>query len=311
MIVARSVEELAGQASLPHAAVAVGNLDGFHLGHQALVASARKAAESSGSLPAVLTFSPHPQEVLLPSPEGHRLTTDSEKFELLEQAGVRLLLALPFDLALAAQSAESFFNATLRNGLRASSIHVGNDFRFGKQRSGDTQALEALGAQSSIAVHVIPPVEADGQRISSSRIREALKAGWVAEAAKLLGRPYFLMGRVEAGAGRGRQLGFPTANLAYAAEKFSPQHGVYATRAVWKGRAIASVSNYGLRPTFTAAGAPQPVLETHLLDFNEDVYGETLRIEFIERIRDEKRFDGIEALRRQVTSDVDTARKMV
>lgn len=309
VIVARSVEDLAGVSgeALPRAAVAVGNLDGFHRGHQALIAS----AQAAGGTPAVLTFSPHPQEVLLPSSEGHRLTTDAEKFELLEKAGVECILALRFDLALAAQSPEAFFCAYLENGLRASSVHVGDDFRFGSRRSGDTRKLATLGASAGISVHVIPPVEWEGERISSSRIREGLKRGNVAEAAELLGRPYFLVGRVEPGAGRGRQLGIPTANVAYAQEKFPPKLGVYATRVQWKGRSYASVSNYGTRPTFTGSAPGAPVLETHLLDFQQDLYGENVKVEFLHHVRDEKRFDGVEALRAQVAADIDTVRKMV
>lgn len=309
MIVARSVEDLtrlAGQG-FSRAAVAIGNLDGFHRGHQALVASAK----SAGGTPAVLTFSPHPQEVLLPSPEGHRLTTDSEKFQLLEKAGVACVLALRFDLALAAQTPEEFFRNFLQNGLRASSVHVGDDFRFGSRRSGDTRVLASLGRAAGVSVHVIPPVESGGKRISSSRIRETLKLGQVEEASMLLGRPYFLAGHVEKGAGRGRQLGIPTANVAYAAEKFPPKLGVYATRVVWRGTSFASVSNYGTRPTFTGTGPSVPVLETHLLDFERDLYGQEVKVEFLARVRDEKRFDSVEALRAQVAADIDTVRKMV
>ncbi len=309
MIVARSVEDLAGLTGggFARAAVAVGNLDGFHRGHQALIAS----AQAAGGTPAVLTFSPHPQEVLLPSREGHRLTTDAEKFELLEKAGVICVLALRFDLVLAAQAPEAFFRNFLKEGLRASSVHVGDDFRFGSRRSGDTRVLAALGRDAGISVHVISPVEWDGKRISSSRIREELKQGNVAEAAELLGRPYFLVGRVEKGAGRGRQLGIPTANVAYAPEKFPPKLGVYATRVHWNGARFASVSNYGTRPTFAGSGAAVPVLETHLLDFQRDLYGETVKVEFLRRVRDERRFDGVDALRAQVADDIDTVRKMV
>lgn len=306
-----SIAEL--QASSEEAlfrSVAIGNLDGIHRGHQHLVESAVKTAEAHGGVPAVLTFSPHPQEVLHPSTEGHRLTTDAEKFALLAQSGVRLILALRFDRDLAEMPPEAFFETYLRNGLRAGSVHVGFDFHFGRKRSGNVELLRACGAQAGIQVDVIPAVLADnGTRISSSAIRLLVQQGRVAQAASYLGRPYSLSGGVVHGAGRGKQLGTPTANIDYCSDKIAPRFGVYATRLWWKGRSFASVTNFGRRPTFEAAPG-KPALETHVLDFSESLYGETVALEFLEWVREEKRFDGVDALRSQIQADIATVRKL-
>lgn len=311
MKVVHSVEALSDPKTGPvvSPAVVIGNLDGVHRGHQALIASARAAADARGGTPCVLTFSPHPQEVLRGSSHGHRLTTDAEKFELLAQAGIGLVLALPFNATLAALTPEVFFETYLAQGLRAASVHVGDDFHFGRARSGDTALLKECGLRASMQVAIIPAVVADGLRISSSEIRGFLKAGKVAQAAAFLGRPYRLSGQVVRGQGRGRQLGVPTANLQFPAEKVAPLHGVYATR-VWRaGRALPAVSNFGVRPTFEG-GAPREAFETHILDFSEDLYGQSLEVDFVQWIRAEQRFDGVPALRAQIAADIETARSM-
>lgn len=289
------------------AAVAIGNFDGVHLGHQALVASALSAAKARGAVPCVLTFSPHPQDVLRPSLQGHRLTTDAEKFTILKNLGMELIWAMPFDKSVAALSAQDFFQKTLVDVLHAKSIHVGEDFHFGNKRSGNTQTLRECGRKAGIEVVVLSDVVSNGLRISSSEIRKKLQEGELAQANALMGRTYRLAGQVQAGDGRGKQLGTPTANINYPKEKVAPRAGVYATRLHWKGKAYASVSNFGVRPTFHTHNIP--TLETHILDFHHDLYGDWVEVEFLSRIRDEARFDSVDALRAQMAIDIETARR--
>jgi riboflavin kinase / FMN adenylyltransferase len=311
MQIVHSVEELTGPklGPFPTPAVVIGNLDGVHRGHQALIASARSAAASRGGTPCVLTFSPHPQEVLRKSSHGHRLTTDAEKFALLEKAGIGLVLALPFDAALSALSPETFFETYLVKGLQAASVHVGDDFHFGRGRSGDTSVLQACGLKAAMQVEIVPAVLSNGVRISSSEIRRFLHAGKVAEAAGFLGRPYRLSGVVGHGQGRGRQLGVPTANVQFPLEKVAPLHGVYATRAHFKEQSLPAISNFGVRPTFEG-GSPREAFETHILDYSQDLYDQPLAVDFVQWVRAEKRFESIEQLRAQIAADIETTRRM-
>ncbi len=309
MILVRSVEELQRLPSHVYrgGAVAIGNLDGMHRGHQALIASACESARLHSVPACVLTFSPHPQEVLSGSSTGHRLTTDGEKSELIAQAGATVLFVLPFNSALAELSPEEFYQRYLVQALQASSVHVGEDFRFGSKRAGDTVLLQRCGSKARVHTAVIPAVVEGGARISSTEIRRALREGKVAQAAVLLGRPYSIEGKVVPGQGRGKQLGIPTANLHFSDLKVVPQAGVYATRVRWNGGKIGAVTNLGVRPTFETKSS-KPVLETHLLDFKQDLYGQTIEVEFLDWIRAEKRFDGMESLRRQIGADIETAR---
>jgi riboflavin kinase/FMN adenylyltransferase len=311
MTVVHSVEELSkpkvGRVVSP--AVVVGNLDGVHRGHQALIASAREAATARGGTACVLTFSPHPQEVLRGSSIGHRLTIDAEKFALLEQHGIGCVLALPFDAALAALSPQAFFETYLKNGLRATSVHVGDDFHFGHRRSGDTNTLQECGLKAGMQVDIISAVQSEGVRISSSEIRRFLHAGNVAQAEEFLGRPYRLTGKVVHGAGRGRQLGVATANVCFAAEKVAPAFGVYAARVTWNGKSFSAVTNFGIRPTFEG-GESRVTLEPHLLDFSQDLYGQTIDVDLTDWIREERKFASVEALRAQISADIETARRL-
>jgi riboflavin kinase/FMN adenylyltransferase len=293
----------AGLSSDLRPAVAIGNLDGVHLGHRRLLESAL----ASSGLPGVLTFSPHPQEVLHPSSAGHRLTTDTEKFSLLQNLGMRFVLALPFDSHLAQLSPQAFFQTYLEEGLRAASAHVGFDFRFGRGRSGDVDLLRQCAEAAQMQVGVIPPVEAEGVRISSSAIRLLIQQGNVHKAAEWMGSAYQLTGKTVPGLGRGRDIGIPTANTEYPSEKIAPAFGVYATQVLWKGQVFPFIMNFGLRPTFGSA-EKKPTLETHLLDFSGSLYGETLTVEFIDRIREERRFESEQALRSQIQADIALAR---
>ncbi len=289
-------------------AVAIGNLDGVHRGHQALIASAKACAHSLHVPTAVLTFTPHPQAVLRPTSQGMRLTTDPERYALFEKHGVDLTLALPFTVALAELEAEVFLERYLGQGLRATSLHVGQDFRFGRGRAGNSTSLRLWGESRGMEVCIIDAVTSGDEKISSSSIRALIQQGQVAQANRLLGYAYEHSGSVEKGAGRGRTLGIPTANVAYDPSKVAPCNGVYLTRTQVGGRAFVSVSNFGSRPTFVQ-GDPRPTLETHLLDFSESIYGQTVRVEFIDRLREERKFENVDALRAQVMTDIETARK--
>lgn len=239
---------------------------------------------------------------------GHRLTTDSEKEALLGTLGVDAVLFLPFDAQLAALSAAEFFERIVRHGFAAASVHVGEDFRFGARRQGDTQMLGTLCQQAGITLEILPAVEEGGERISSTRVRACLEQGRVEAVSSLLGRPYALHARVEKGSGRGKTLDIPTANLAVPAQKAVPKAGVYQARARSAGQWFTAVCNLGTRPTFEP-GATRAVLEAHLLDFSGTLYGEEITLEFQRRIRDERRFENVEALRAQILRDIESARK--
>ncbi len=289
-------------------AVAVGNFDGVHRGHQALVAAAVARAHETGGAAVVLTFDPHPARVLRGDEAPASLTTLAQKEELVRELGVDRLVALTFDRALAALTPEAFVKEVLASLLGARHVVVGESFRFGHSRHGDARTLQALGGQQGFDVQVVKPVLHDGRPISSSRVREALGKGDVKEAAALLGRPYALDGRVVRGDGRGRGLGIPTANLAVE-EQMLPARGVYAGRVlVPRGDWRPAVVNVGERPTFGGKGV---VVEAHLLDFTGDLYGADLRLSFQARLRGEERFANAEALVERIHADVRAARELL
>lgn len=288
--------------------VAIGNFDGIHLGHRRLLEAVVDRARSTRRVPALMTFFPHPVEILRPGTRLQRLTTASEKLALLEHLGIELVLVAPFDAALAAMAPEDFFDTCIVQGMSAKAVHVGYDFHFGKDRKGDTDALQRLCAGRAIPLHVEPAVEIGGVKCSSSAIRAALTDGDLATANTMLGRSYTLIGQVIRGEGRGRKLGFPTANMRLPAEKLLPKTGVYLTRAVWQRQTFAAVANLGLRPTFKM-GEATPLLEVHILDFDASLYDEFVEISFEKRIRDEKKFDSIDELTVQIAKDVAWARE--
>lgn len=287
-------------------AVALGNFDGVHRGHQALVAEV--VAASAGSS-VVLTFDPHPARVLNPGTAPTSLMTLEQKAEVLGGLAVDRLVVLPFTTTLAQTSAEDFSRRVLREALRATLVVVGASFRFGRGRSGDVAALERFGASLGFAVRSVPPVFEGGAPISSSRIRDLLAAGAVGPAAALLGRPFYVDGAVVHGAGRGRGLGIPTANVAVRNETL-PSQGVYACwfRPGMGGARRPAVANLGRRPTF---GEGPRALEAHLLDFEGDLYGQEARVEFVERLRGERTFPDAHALVEQVRLDVSAARAVL
>jgi riboflavin kinase / FMN adenylyltransferase len=286
--------------------VAVGNFDGVHRGHQALVARAMTTAAASGGAAVVLTFDPHPARVLAPEAAPTALMTIGQKAEALNRLGVHAMAVLPFTPEVAAASPEDFAAGVLDGALDASAVVVGANFRFGRGRAGDVGTLRSQGASLGFDVVEVPPVLVEGERVSSSRIREALSRGDAAFAAALLGRPHCIEGRVVAGEGRGRALGVPTANLHPTSETL-PAVGVYAAWC-WPESAAAAapaVVNLGRRPTF---GGGAVSVEAHLLDFAGDLYGRAMSLSFVCRLRGERTFPGPEALVTQIQEDIRSAR---
>ncbi len=292
-------------------AVSVGNFDGVHRGHQALVAATLRAAQAQGGSAVVLTFDPHPSRVLSPHRAPQSLMTVEQKAEALSALGIERLAVVPFTPALARKSAEEFARAVLVGAVGASSVVVGTAFRFGRNREGDSARLQELGASLGFTVEAIGPVLHEGLPISSTRIREALARGAVESARELLGRRYFIDGAVKKGAMRGRTLGFPTANLEPENETV-PGGGVYACWCRLLGGGEPSprpaVVNVGRRPTF---GGGDLHVEAHIFDFEGDLYGRRLRVEFERRLRDERVFSGASALRAQIEEDAALARQVL
>ncbi len=293
----------------PAPAVTVGNFDGVHRGHLLLVAAVVRAARAAGGTAVVLTFDPHPGRVLDPERAPRALMTLDQKAEALARLGVDRLAVLPFTRELSRDSPEQFARRVLAQALGAREVVVGTNFRFGHDRAGDLAELVRLGAELGFRVTGLEPVWQGGSAISSSRIREALGRGEVEAARALLGRPYAVEGVVVHGEGRGKTLGIPTANLRVLNETL-PRPGVYAgwaRRGAGEG-GLPAVINLGRRPTF---GGGDTTLEVHLLDFGGDLYGSRLQVEFVGRLREERRFEGPEALLAQVRGDVAEARRIL
>lgn len=305
MKVIRGVEEL--PPSGRHRVVAIGSFDGVHLGHRRIIERAVEESRATGGESLVLTFDPHPLTVLAPRDKPALLTTAGEKARLLEELGVELLLVLPFDNRLARMSPEDFSLHLLARRIGVHLVMVGYNFTFGHQGAGDTELLGRLGRRHGYGVKVFPPITVDGEPVSSTIIRQYLAAGAVERAASLLGRYYSLPGRVEPGDGRGRELGFPTANLSWPDEKLIPGCGVYAVQvALEDGPCLPGVAHIGRRPTF---GGGEVAVEVHLLDYRGHLYGRYLEVSFVEKIREERAFPGPAELVRQIRRDVESARR--
>lgn len=285
----------------------IGAFDGVHRGHQALIGGLVARARETDRLAALITFHPHPVRVLAPDRAPPYLTTPGEKVALLEALGVDLVVLLPFSRAVAATPARAFV-AQVAHHLRLRELWVGADFALGRNREGDVPRLRELGRELGYAVHVVSPVyEADGV-VSSSRIRRLLAEGRVDEAARLLGRSPSLSGEVVMGAQRGRTLGFPTANLEVRAERAVPANGVYAVFALLGADRYPAVANVGVRPSFDNG---QRTIETHIFGFGRDIYGCDLVVEFVARLRDERRFENIDDLVAQIERDSAAARQIL
>jgi len=292
----------------------IGVFDGVHRGHLQLIEQVRQRARALDCVSAVITFDPHPRAVLTAGSATPYLTTLDEKIVLLDKAGVDLLIILTFTREMADTPAATFMQL-ICDYLSIQELMVGPDFALGSQREGTLPLLEQVGEQLGFDVRSVMPLLMDGRLVSSTRIRETLAQGDVREAARLLGRPYTLYGKVVLGAQRGRTLGFPTANLARNDEGVAlgrgqvlPADGVYATYALLGDERLPSVSNVGVRPSFDNG---ERLVEAHILDFDRDIYGEVLGIEFIERLRDEKRYESINQLVAQIQQDVIQARPLL
>jgi riboflavin kinase/FMN adenylyltransferase len=298
--------------ALKGAVVAIGNFDGVHKGHQALIGRARAEAQARGAKLAVLAFEPHPQEFFRPRPDSIRLTPLRVKARLLSELGVEALFALPFDAEMAGRSAADFVEEVLLKGLGASGVVVGPDFEFGKGRAGKFSTLEKMGLAQGFSVTCFDMVTTGNVKISSTRIRDALKAARPEEAASLLGHWWAVEARVEHGDGRGRTMGFPTANM-HLGHCFAPAFGVYAVRVTVMDneKEVArrdGVANFGIRPMYETK---VPLMEAHLFDFDCDLYGKHLLVELISYIRPEAKFDGLPALIAQIGRDAAKAREIL
>jgi riboflavin kinase/FMN adenylyltransferase len=294
------------------AVLAIGNFDGVHLGHQTVIAEARARARAAGTRFAVLTFEPHPRSVFQPGTAPFRLTPFRDKARGMAELGVELLIACRFDLAFAQKSSDDFVREILVAGLGARHVVVGYDFVFGNRRRGTPAVLRDLGAALGFGVSVVDPVtNASGAIYASTAIRDHLVAGRPRAAAMLLGRPWEVDGRVRVGDRLGRTIGFPTANLGLG-DYLRPAAGVYAVRVgVGEGagtRWYDGAANVGWRPT---VGGRDLRLEAHLFDFAGDLYGSRVRVAFIEHLRPERRFDGLDALKAQITADCVHARTLL
>jgi riboflavin kinase/FMN adenylyltransferase len=287
--------------------VALGNFDGVHRGHQALIGRAAEEAKVLNAPVVALTFEPHPRRFFVPDTGPFRLTLPPAKLRLLDQHGVQAVLAQRFDAAFADLSADTFIDGVLLKGLGARHVVCGYDFTFGARRTGNVERLRQQGAAKGFGVTVLEPVTREGEIYSSTRIREALRAGWVSEAAELLGHHWEIEGTVEQGDQRGRTIGFPTANVALG-EHLRPRFGVYAVRALVDGGWRDAVANLGRRPTF---GKLQENFEVHLFDFAGDLYGKVLRVALVDFIRPEMKFTGLDQLKAQIAADGEAARRML
>jgi riboflavin kinase/FMN adenylyltransferase len=299
----------------------IGNFDGVHLGHQAILQQLKKQGEEHQLPTVVMMFEPQPREFFAPDQAPARLANMSEKLQDLANFGIDYVLCLPFNQKLRSMSADQFIQSILLDGLKISHLIVGDDFRFGCDRTGDYQLLQNVGSKFGFSVEDTKTFELEGRRVSSTRVRECLGANDLESVNKLLGRPYRMSGRIGYGRQLGRTIGVPTANVILQRNKL-PMTGVYAVKAVeievaecnesqvldqvgqineWQG-----VANIGVKPT--VAGTPEPSLEVHIFDFSDDVYGKRLSIEFCQKIREEQKFNGLDELKAAIGNDMKVAR---
>ena len=306
------MERLDGSSAVPPrfrgGIVALGNFDGFHLGHQAVAGRAVERARAEGRPAIVATFDPHPMRFFRPESEYFRLTTMDQRARLIAEAGVDALLVFPFDQALADLSDEAFATTRLAEALGAAGVVTGSDFTFGKNRQGDVNRLAELGRSLGYVAEVVAPVTLDGETVSSTAIRKLLREARPRDAARLLTRPFAIEGMVEPGAMLGRQLGFPTANLSLA-NYLRPAYGIYAVRGrLPDGRILDGVASLGIRPSFEP---PVELLEPWFFDFDEDLYGQMIEVQLIDYIRPEAKFDDLDALKAQIAADAAKARELL
>jgi len=287
--------------------VTIGNFDGVHLGHQAIIKQLNAQAAKYHVPATVMTFHPNPQAFFAPESAPPKLTQFRDKMKLLEKYGVDRVVCVPFNQILADLSADDFIESILIDGLHAQHLVIGDDFRFGKNRAGDFDLLRTSGKAIGFDVENTPTYNVNDQRVSSTRIRQALSAGDVALARQLLGRTFHVSGMVVHGDKRGRTIGFPTANIRLK-QQIAPTNGVYAVKITGLKKDCFGVANIGVRPTVDGS---LYLLETHIFDFDQDIYHQRININFEHFIRPEQRFDGLDALVAQIKQDAETAKKLL
>ena len=285
-------------------ALTLGVFDGLHLGHQLIMTTVVKRAREVGAVPTVITFDPHPRAVLHPESAPPLLQTLDQKVEGFGVLGIEQTIVVRFDEQFSQTPAEDFLSDVVKERLHAKEVYLGRGFAFGHNREGNIELLRRVSRELGFFADEVPEVRLRKQRVSSSRVRELLAAGKVNLARRLLGRPYGVEGRVERGAERGQVLGFPTANL-HPKNRVIPRNGVYVTGALIEGKWRRSVTNIGVRPTFEAAG--EPSVETFVMEWAGDLYGDVIRVRFLHRLRDERKFGSIEELKAQIERDITRA----
>jgi riboflavin kinase/FMN adenylyltransferase len=283
----------------------LGVFDGLHLGHQAIMAKVVERARETASIATAITFDPHPRSVLHPESAPPLLQTLDQRLANFEIAGIEQAIVVKFTREFSRQPAEEFLRNVIHDRLHAKEVYLGKGFAFGKDRGGNIELLQRMSNELGFVADEVDEVQVHGRRVSSSKIRELLAEGRVNVARRMLGRPYGVEGVVIRGDRRGHTIGFPTANLK-PQNRVIPKFGVYATATLIDGNWRRSVTNIGVRPTFGAES--EPSIETHLLDFDRDLYGDALRVRFLHRIRDERKFNGIDELVAQIARDTERAR---
>ena len=304
MRILRSIAELSEVPSPVH--LAIGVFDGVHLGHLAVIGDAMAGAKSSGGSVCVVTFDPHPIRVLAPHAAPRLLTAERHKELLLAELGIHSMLVIPFDEGFAKRTGEEFIMELINHCGELRQIAVGSDFEFGHKRSGNVALLDSLASDYGFSVTAIDQVLVNGERVSSTVVRQAVEAGDLARAATFLGREYSVLGTVISGRQLGRKIGFPTANLTVHSEQLPP-NGVWAVTVKLEKKTLKGVANLGVRPT-VEGGAVKKLLEVHLFDFSEDLYGQEMTVWFDRFIREEKKFDSVDDLKQQIAADVADAR---
>lgn len=296
------------QQPFPNAFVTIGNFDGVHLGHQMLFSEVVGKADRQNGTSVAITFDPHPLKVLRPG--GIRLiSTTKQKIELIRLAGIDVLIIIPFTRKLAATTATDFVDTVLVRTIGVKELVVGYDYAFGKGRQGNIEFLKSRGRELGFPVTVVAAHYENGVIVSSTKIRELVTEGRMRDARRLLGRYYQIHGEVQVGRQRGgRELGFPTANLKISEDDLCPKRGVYVTQVIYGGKIYGAVSNIGYNPTF---GENKLVAETHIFDFNRDIYGHSIKINLLRYLRGEKKFAGVEELVEQIKLDIVTARQVL
>ena len=293
-------KELAGLSPKKDMLLTIGVFDGVHLGHKYLISQLRELARQQNLLSGVVTFRQHPQEVLSPQTRLPFLTDLAQRTKLLKNEGVEAIITLSFTCDLAQLSPHQFVSL-LKKYLRMRGLVIGPDFALGRNREGNTNSLCALGRDMNFSVTIVPPIMINGEVVSSTAMRQALAEGDMKKVHNLAGRPFSLSGCVIPGAGRGIELGFPTANLDISPEQALPPDGVYATWAYIDDKAYQSMTNIGKQPTF---GGSERAVEVYVLNYHSDLYGHELRIDIIDRLRDEQQFETVEELKKQITKDI-------